>query len=220
MSKICWKEYLEQNHTLRKGTTCFKDPRLLLYYGKAFFVLSLWWNPVPVISKPQVEAVREQGSDGRKERMVGGGSFCDGQPRGPATPLRRAQLEDKKKHYRMTAFTWWVSTGQSNVSLGYREKIHFLQAVKIKLKVKSLSRVLLFATPWTVGHQAPPSTGSSRQEYWSGLPFKHLLWTELCPSPKNANPEAWVPHVTVFGRRAFQEVLQVKWDHKGGIPMG
>ena len=37
--------------------------------------------------------------------------------------------------------------------------------------VKSLSRVQLFATPWTAAHQAPPSTGFSRQEYWSGLPF-------------------------------------------------
>ena len=39
------------------------------------------------------------------------------------------------------------------------------------LKVKSLSRVRLFAIPWTVGYQAPPSLGFSRQEYWSGLPF-------------------------------------------------
>ena len=38
-------------------------------------------------------------------------------------------------------------------------------------KVKSLSRVWLFATPWTVAYQAPPSMGFSRQEYWSGLPF-------------------------------------------------
>ena len=37
--------------------------------------------------------------------------------------------------------------------------------------VKLLSRVQLFATPWTVAHQAPLSMGSSRQEYWSGLPF-------------------------------------------------
>ena len=37
-------------------------------------------------------------------------------------------------------------------------------------KVKSLSRVRLFATLWTVAHQAP-SMGFSRQEYWSGLPF-------------------------------------------------
>ena len=42
---------------------------------------------------------------------------------------------------------------------------------KYHLKVKSLSRVRLFVTPWTVAHQAPPSMGFSRQEYWSGLPF-------------------------------------------------
>ena len=38
-------------------------------------------------------------------------------------------------------------------------------------KVKSLSHVWLFATPWTVAYQAPPSMGFSRQEYWSGLPL-------------------------------------------------
>ena len=37
--------------------------------------------------------------------------------------------------------------------------------------VQSLSCVRLFATPWTVAYQAPVSTGFSRQEYWSGLPF-------------------------------------------------
>ena len=30
---------------------------------------------------------------------------------------------------------------------------------------------VVFATPWTVAHQAPPSMGFSRQEYWNGLPF-------------------------------------------------
>ena len=39
------------------------------------------------------------------------------------------------------------------------------------MKMKSLSRVRLFATPWTVAYQASPSRGFSRQEYWSGLPF-------------------------------------------------
>ena len=38
-------------------------------------------------------------------------------------------------------------------------------------KVKSLSHVQLFATPWTVAYHAPPSMGFSRQEYWSRLPF-------------------------------------------------
>ena len=38
------------------------------------------------------------------------------------------------------------------------------------MKVKSLSLVGLLATPWTAAHQAPPSMGFSRQEYWSGVP--------------------------------------------------
>ena len=42
---------------------------------------------------------------------------------------------------------------------------------KERKKVKSLSRVQLFVTPWTVAHEAPLSMGFSRQEYWSGLPF-------------------------------------------------
>ena len=37
--------------------------------------------------------------------------------------------------------------------------------------MKSLSCVRLLATPWTVAHQAPPSMGFSRQEYWSGVPL-------------------------------------------------
>ena len=41
----------------------------------------------------------------------------------------------------------------------------------VKVKVKSLSHVQLFATPWTVAYEAPGSMGFSRQEYWSGLPF-------------------------------------------------
>ena len=41
----------------------------------------------------------------------------------------------------------------------------------MKVKVKSLSRVRLFATPWTAAHQAPPSIGFFRQEYWSGVPL-------------------------------------------------
>ena len=42
------------------------------------------------------------------------------------------------------------------------------------MKAKSLSRFQLFATPWTVAHQPPPSVGFSRQEYWSGVPLPSL----------------------------------------------
>ena len=44
--------------------------------------------------------------------------------------------------------------------------VSFSSAGKWKVKVKSLSRVRLLATPWTVAHQASPSMGFSRQEYW------------------------------------------------------
>ena len=47
--------------------------------------------------------------------------------------------------------------------------ISFSNAWKWKVKIKSLSRVRLLATPRTVAYQAPPSMGFSRQEYWSGL---------------------------------------------------
>ena len=49
--------------------------------------------------------------------------------------------------------------------------ISFSNAWKWKVKVKSLSRARLFATPWTAAHQAPPSIGFSRQEYWNGVPL-------------------------------------------------
>jgi len=52
------------------------------------------------------------------------------------------------------------------------------------VKVKSLSHVQLFATPWTVAYYAPSSMGFSRQEYWSGLP---LPSPEDLPDP-GSNP--------------------------------
>ena len=55
--------------------------------------------------------------------------------------------------------------------------IFFSNAWKWKVKVKSLSRVRLFATPWTAAYQAPPSMGFSRQEYWSGLPLPSPVCT-------------------------------------------
>ena len=52
------------------------------------------------------------------------------------------------------------------------------------VKVKSLSCVQLFATPWTVAYYTPSSMGFSRQEYWSGLP---LPSPEDLPDP-GSNP--------------------------------
>ena len=71
----------------------------------------------------------------------------DGSPRGSSVPgiLQARTLE-------------WVA-------------ISFSSAWKWKVKVKSLSLVRLFAIPWTVAHQAPPSMGFPRQECWSGVPL-------------------------------------------------
>ena len=58
--------------------------------------------------------------------------------------------------------------------------ISFSNVWKWKVKVKSLSRVRLLATPWTAAHQVPPSMGFSRQEYWSGVPL---------PSPSSSTTQ-------------------------------
>ena len=77
--------------------------------------------------------------------------------------------------------------------------IYFSNAWKWKNKVKSLSRVWLLATPWTVAHQAHPSMGFSRQEYWSGVPLPSLRvvtsWAlkSDCPETKrDKNPTGLV----------------------------
>ena len=68
--------------------------------------------------------------------------------------------------------------------------------------MKLLSHVRLFATPWIVAHQASPSMGFSRQEYWSQLPFPSpgdlpdpeiepgspALWADTLPSKPPGNP--------------------------------
>ena len=74
----------------------------------------------------------------------------DGSPRGSPVPgILQARTRE------------WVAISSSSVW-------------KWKVKVKSLSRVWLLATPWTVAYQAPPSMGFSRQEHWSGVPLPSL----------------------------------------------
>ena len=62
--------------------------------------------------------------------------------------------------------------GPDDIHLVFSKKVEG-KTVKtcLKVKVKSLSRVQLFATPWTVTYQIPLSMGFSRQECWSELPF-------------------------------------------------
>ena len=63
--------------------------------------------------------------------------------------------------------------------------ISFSNAWKWKVKVKSLSRVQLLATPWTAASQAPLSMGFSRQEYWSGLPLPSPIHKISCCNKRN-----------------------------------
>ena len=75
----------------------------------------------------------------------------------------------------------WVMTGSplcmtlTYTSFSFHSSVKWHQSlIKWKVKVKSPSCLQLFATPYSVAHQAPLSMEFSRQEYWSGLP---------CPSP-------------------------------------
>ena len=63
--------------------------------------------------------------------------------------------------------------------------ISFSNARKWKVKVKLFSHVWLFLTPWTVAHQAPPSVGFSRQEYWSGVPLPSPQLYTIIKQTKN-----------------------------------
>ena len=69
---------------------------------------------------------------------------------------------------------------------GKTPKLKHLPVGNNRKKVKSLSRVWLFATPWTVAYQASLSMGFSRQKYWSGLPF---LFQRIFPI------QGWNPHL-------------------------
>ena len=70
--------------------------------------------------------------------------------------------------------------------------IFFSNAWKWKVKVKSLCRVWLLATSWTAAHQAPPSMGFSKQEYWSGVPLPSLKRSELTLKCLKLIQESWV----------------------------
>ena len=65
--------------------------------------------------------------------------------------------------------------------------ISFSNAWKWKVKVKSLSRVQLWATSWTAAHQAPLPMGFSRQEYWSGVPLPSPSINTSPPDPQKVH---------------------------------
>ena len=98
--------------------------------------------------------------------------------------------------------------------------ISFSNAWKWKVKVKSLSCVQLFGTPWTAAHQAPLSMGFSRQEYWSRMPLpspllkllsmnQGLYWGNLVPELFSPclSPFIWSPAHSGLHHRLAKLVL-------------
>ena len=69
------------------------------------------------------------------------------------------------------SFLKWTSVSELMAESRKTQQADGMRAIVLGSEVKSLSRVRLFATPWIVAYQAPPSMGFSRLEYWSGLPF-------------------------------------------------
>ena len=70
--------------------------------------------------------------------------------------------------------------------------VSFSNAWKWKVKVKSLSRVQLLATPWTIAYQAPPSMGFSRHEYWSGVPLPSPLQFNIVSQILRCDPSSFI----------------------------
>ena len=83
--------------------------------------------------------------------------------------------------------------------------ISFSNAWKWKVKVKSLSRVLLFTTPWTAAYQVPPSMEFSRQEYWSGVPalIKDFLFQVNVLKQQRHLPSLWTEHLHSLSELVF-----------------
>ena len=75
----------------------------------------------------------------------------------------------KTQQWKKSDFIPIPKKGNVKECSNYRTIVLISLASKVKVKVRSLSRVRLFATPWTAAYQAPSSMGFSRQEYWSGV---------------------------------------------------
>ena len=82
-----------------------------------------------------------------------------------------------------------------------------------KVKVKLLTSVQLFATPWSAAYQAPPFMGFSRQEYWSGVPlpspFEKIAYTFIC-----LNLFVYSLHVGLFHMSGYFGRIVVVGGHR------
>ena len=105
---------------------------------------------------------------------IAGGFFLPAEPPGKPKNKRVGSLSLLQQIFPTQESNWGLlHRRQILYQLNYQGNpiLKLNSNILVKVKVKSLSRVQLFETPWTVAYQAPPSVGFSRQEYWSGLPF-------------------------------------------------
>ena len=152
----CWKYMLSVSIKVSVSSLLFK----IDLYMKLFLTnlltdklseneLTFNWKKT-LLSKQEESTIRKQFAAAAAKSLQSCPTLCDpidGSPPGSPVPgiLQARTLQ-------------WVA-------------ISFSNAWKWKVKVKSLSRVQLLATPWTAAYQASPSMGFSRQEYWSGVPL-------------------------------------------------
>ena len=93
----------------------------------------------------------------------------------------------------------------------------------VKVKVKLLSHVRLFATPWTVAYPAPPSMGFSRQECWSGLPLPSPAKDMVFPVVIYGC-ESWIikkaecQRIDAFELWCWRRLLRVPWTARRSNP--
>ena len=92
--------------------------------------------------------------------------FASGHFSSASKPLRPWALTSESPQFKSQLFC--LGTLCTSYYLNISQLSYFIFE---KVKVKSLSCVRLFVTPWTVVYQAPQSMEFSRQEYWRGLPF-------------------------------------------------
>ena len=94
--------------------------------------------------------------------------------------------------------------------------ISFSNAWKWKVEMKSLSHVRLFEIPWTAAHQAPPSMGFSRQEYWSRVPLPSpRVYPTDYPSCELQSQGTMTNIITVKTFEILRELPKTDRDTKG-----
>ena len=141
-----------------KGQMCIGEYRCEVWMGRSELV---WEMEGTLLTRP----VSLYAAAAAAKSLQSCPTLCDhidGSPLGSSVPgILQARILE------------WVTTSFSN-------------AWKWKVKVKSLSRVWLLATPWTAAYQAPPSMEFSRQEYWSGVPLPSPPADPRLPIPSTA----------------------------------